>query len=395
VISVALAFLLTIVACRACGETDIAPLGPLGKIAQLINAGLYPGHYQTNLMGAGITAGAAAHSSDLLTDLKTGYLLGGAPRRQFIAQFLGILAGAVFCIPTYLLVARPEKVASAELPAPAAQQWAAVADLLANGVSYVDRGAGRALPDTVETVRLRKRFPGMGVGDELRILDGPNAGSYRVTMMDRDTVVLDRKLASRDPEPAMTAELVAPDGKARGQVALHPGAGTRPALRFVEQPPGARAGDYVLAVVNGHEIWHRMGGLAGDVAMLDHAFIASAEPVTVEVKKMGLPPYALGATLIAVLFGVLVTILEVKGPRRWRPYLPSIAGMGIAAVVGCWDSLTMAVGSVVAWIIARLWPKIGERYTVAAASGIIAGASLIALLITLLRDVLGVIHSPG
>lgn len=393
-LAVALAFLLSIVACRAAGETDIAPLGPLGKIAQLVNAGLAPGHYQANLMNAGITAGSAAHSSDLLTDLKTGYILGGAPRRQFIAQFLGIMAGGLFCIPTYLLVARPEKVASAELPAPAAQQWAAVADLLAYGVSYVERGAGVAVPATVETVRLRKRVPGMAVGDTLLIHDGPNAGRYRVTMMDRDTVVLDRPLASaaKDVEPA--AELLAPDGASRGRMQLHPGAGTRPALRFITRPPGATTGDYVLAVVDGVDLWHRMGGLHGEVAMLDHAFVGSGEQVEVRVKKMGLPPYALGATVIAVLFGVIITVLEVKGPRRWRPYLPSVAGMGIAAVVPCWDSLSMAVGAVVAWIISRLWPKPAERYTIASSSGIIAGASLIALTITLLRDVLGVIQTP-
>jgi hypothetical protein len=215
-------------------------------------------------------------------------------------------------------------------------------------------------------------------------------------MMERDTVVVDRPLAAPAQQGGpVAAELLAPDGKSRGRTELHPGAGTRPALRFTSRPPGAQTGDYVLAVVDGHEIWHRMGGIAGEVAMLDHAFVAGEAPVAVAVKKMGLPPYALGATIIAVLFGVLITLLEVKGPRRLRPYLPSIAGMGIAAVVGCSDSLSLAAGSVIAWLLSRAWPKIAERYTIASSSGIIAGASLIALLITLLRDVIGVIQSPG
>ncbi|HET6221457.1 MAG TPA: OPT family oligopeptide transporter, partial [Dongiaceae bacterium] len=103
-VAVALSFLLAIVACRSTGETDVTPIGALGKITQLTFAGIRPGHYQTNLATASITAGAAAHSGDLLTDLKTGYLLGGSPRRQIIAQVLGIVAGAVFCVPAYRLV---------------------------------------------------------------------------------------------------------------------------------------------------------------------------------------------------------------------------------------------------------------------------------------------------
>ena len=38
-------------------------------------------------MSANITSGAAIASADLLTDLKSGYLLGAHPRKQFLAQF--------------------------------------------------------------------------------------------------------------------------------------------------------------------------------------------------------------------------------------------------------------------------------------------------------------------
>jgi GTPase SAR1 family protein len=49
----------------------------------------------TNLMTAGVTAGAAGSAADLLTDLKSGYLLGANPRKQFIAQAWGIVAGTL------------------------------------------------------------------------------------------------------------------------------------------------------------------------------------------------------------------------------------------------------------------------------------------------------------
>ena len=168
----------------------------------------------------------------------------------------------------------------------------------------------------------------------------------------------------------------------------------RPGLRFTERPPGARAGDYVLAVVDGREQYHKMIGLDGNTAMLDHAFVTAAAPVAVTVKKMGLPPYALGVTGLTCLFGVIITLLEMYGPLRWRPYLPSVAGLGIAWVVGCWDSLTLATGAVLAWVFAKIWPKLAERYTISTSSGLVAGASLMALMITLFRDVLGWITSP-
>ena len=79
-------------------------------------------------MAASITAGAAAHSADLLTDLKSGYLLGGNPRKQTISQLFGVLAGTLVCVPVYSIVVDPEKLGSPEMPAPAAKVWEAVAE---------------------------------------------------------------------------------------------------------------------------------------------------------------------------------------------------------------------------------------------------------------------------
>ena len=91
VIAVLLSFALALVACRVTGETDTTPVGAMGKITQLTFGALSPGNMNVNLMAANITAGAATSSADLLTDLKSGYLLGAHPRKQFIAQFSGHL----------------------------------------------------------------------------------------------------------------------------------------------------------------------------------------------------------------------------------------------------------------------------------------------------------------
>jgi OPT family oligopeptide transporter len=136
VIAVLMTFLLVVVAARSTGETDITPTGPLSKITQLTFGALAPGNITTNLMTANITAGSCSHAGDLLTDLKSGYLLGAKPRQQFIAQFFGVLAGAVVVVPVFfLLVPDASVLGTDKWPAPAAQVWRGVAELLAKGVS--------------------------------------------------------------------------------------------------------------------------------------------------------------------------------------------------------------------------------------------------------------------
>ena len=98
-VSVFLAFFIAIVACRVTGETDTTPTGALGKITQITFGVLDPGNATTNLMTANVTGGIGLHSADLLTDLKSGYILKADARKQFWAQFFGVVAGSVFVVP--------------------------------------------------------------------------------------------------------------------------------------------------------------------------------------------------------------------------------------------------------------------------------------------------------
>jgi len=68
VVAVLLAFVLSIVACRATAKPTRRRSGAMGKITQLTYGILAPSNIITNLMTAGITAGAAGSSADLLTD---------------------------------------------------------------------------------------------------------------------------------------------------------------------------------------------------------------------------------------------------------------------------------------------------------------------------------------
>jgi len=103
-VAVLLSFVLALVACRVTGETDTTPVGAMGKITQLTFGVINPGNMNVNLMSANVTAAAASSSADLLTDLKSGYLLGAHPRRQFVAQFAGIFVGTLVTVLSFRLL---------------------------------------------------------------------------------------------------------------------------------------------------------------------------------------------------------------------------------------------------------------------------------------------------
>lgn len=140
-LSAAICFPLCLVVSRSMGESDIAPEGAVGKVMQLFFAlvsGPAAVGMQSSLMGnvmsAGMAAGSASAASDLLTDLKSGHLLGASPRRQFLAQFAGVVFGTLVCVPTWFLLV-PDMAALEKFPAPAAQVWVSMARALSGGFS--------------------------------------------------------------------------------------------------------------------------------------------------------------------------------------------------------------------------------------------------------------------
>ena len=146
-VAVILSFAIALVCSRATGETDTTPTGAMGKVTQLTFA-LLPGaagNTTVNLMSAGATSAVGLSSADLLTDLKSGYLLGANPRKQFIAQLSGVFFGTIAVIPFWYLMV-PDKAALEKFPAIAAKTWKAVADLLTQGVHMLP---AKALPAIV------------------------------------------------------------------------------------------------------------------------------------------------------------------------------------------------------------------------------------------------------
>ncbi len=147
ILAVLLTFVLAVVTGRVTGETNVTPVGAMGKVTQLMFGIIQPGNVAANLMSANVTGGAASQTGDLLHDLKAGLILGASPRRQVIAQCFGTLSGALVGSAAYLVLVRDAKamLLTDEWPAPAVASWKAVAELFAKGLSAMPPGALTAM----------------------------------------------------------------------------------------------------------------------------------------------------------------------------------------------------------------------------------------------------------
>lgn len=175
-IAVPLAFVFTLIAVNATGLTSITPTGALGKLTQLTYSVLAPGNITTNIMTAGITGEVASNASNLLMDIKPGYMLGGKPRHQAVGHVLGIFAGAAVSVPVFYLMFHGDisLLTSEQFPLPGAQVWAAVATVLTRGLESLHptarwaivAGAIIGLALEITNKKTRGRFPlcGTGVG---------------------------------------------------------------------------------------------------------------------------------------------------------------------------------------------------------------------------------------
>jgi len=174
---VPLVFIFTLIGVNSTALTSITPTGAMGKLTQLTFGVLDPGNIKTNLMTAGITAEVAGNASNLLMDIKPGYMLGAKPRMQAIGHVLGIVAGAIVAVPIFYLVflkGGPAELVKEQYPMPAANIWKAVAEVLTQGISKLEVSArwaalvGGLLGLVLESARLgtKGRFwvSGVGVG---------------------------------------------------------------------------------------------------------------------------------------------------------------------------------------------------------------------------------------
>ena len=144
-VAVPLAVVMGFIASRVTGETDVTPTKALGPVTQMVYGVITPGNMTGNIMSANVTGGAGLHAADLLTTMKTGWLLGAKPRHQVYAQLFGVIAGAMIVVPAFLLFIpdpSPEQAAAGiktvlgteDWPAPSCLVWAGVSDAFSNGI---------------------------------------------------------------------------------------------------------------------------------------------------------------------------------------------------------------------------------------------------------------------
>jgi uncharacterized oligopeptide transporter (OPT) family protein len=146
-LGVVLSFALAVVATRVSGETNVTPIGAMGKVTQLVFGLIVPNSPAANLMTANVTGGAASQCADLMYDFKCGYLLGAIARKQAVSQICGALAGSMLGSLFYLiLIPDPQSMLfTTEWPAPAVATWKAVADLFAIGLEALPSGTPLAM----------------------------------------------------------------------------------------------------------------------------------------------------------------------------------------------------------------------------------------------------------
>jgi uncharacterized oligopeptide transporter (OPT) family protein len=174
-IAVPMVFIFTLIGVNSTALTSITPTGALGKITQLAYGAIAPGNITTNIATAGISAEVAGGASNLIQNIKPGYMLGGKPRLQAIGHVIGAFSGAIFSVAVFyplMLPANPANLRSVEYPYPAATVWEAVARILTKGLSELPTTAlhaaiiGAVLGIVFELIRqfTKNKFPLSAVG---------------------------------------------------------------------------------------------------------------------------------------------------------------------------------------------------------------------------------------
>jgi uncharacterized oligopeptide transporter (OPT) family protein len=192
-------------------------------------------------MAGSVTANIASSSADLLTDLKSGYLLGANPRQQFIAQFSGIFFGALAVVPAWYLMIPTKAVMDSYNP-PSANMWKAVAEALSKGLDAI-------------------------------------------------------------------------------------------------------------------------------------------------------PPHAQIGMVVGGFIGIILALVDVYAPKKWRPYLPSAMGLGLSWVMVFSNSLAFLLGAVIAYVWGRISKKSAELFVIPVASGAVAGESLMCAAIAMIQAGAGLMNT--
>jgi uncharacterized oligopeptide transporter (OPT) family protein len=159
-LAIPLIVLLTLIAARSTAMTSITPTGALSKIPQFTFGAMDPTHPPTNLMTGVMCVEVSSNASNLLMDIKPGYMLGAKPRQQAIGHAIGIFAGALASTPLFYLLFLSDWKPGMNLQAvmapeggqfsfPSAVQWKGVSELVTS--IFAPGGHGTLLTGSILT----------------------------------------------------------------------------------------------------------------------------------------------------------------------------------------------------------------------------------------------------
>ncbi len=132
------------------GRTNWSPLSGMTLIAVTIMILICSGLADKEAIIAAVTVGAAAamamaQATDMMQDMKTGYMVGSLPRLQGYAQFMGAALGPFLIMVMIFVLHKAYGLGSEKLPAPQAQVLADVITAILGGDIPVQKyiaGAG-------------------------------------------------------------------------------------------------------------------------------------------------------------------------------------------------------------------------------------------------------------
>ncbi|HEX2658831.1 MAG TPA: OPT/YSL family transporter [Polyangia bacterium] len=124
------------VCARAVGETDIAPVGNMGTLTQVLFA---HGGPATSILAGAVASGNATQTAQALWSFKAGADLRASIRAQTIAQLVGVVVGSLVVVPTYAVIVDAIPLATERMPAVSALSWRATSEAVAGGLASLPR----------------------------------------------------------------------------------------------------------------------------------------------------------------------------------------------------------------------------------------------------------------
>jgi putative OPT family oligopeptide transporter len=126
------------------GRTNWSPLSGMTLIATTVLIIISSGLGNAAAVVSSVMVGAAAcvamaQATDLMMDLKTGYLVGASPKKQQMAQLLGVWIGPILVMTLIFILHKAYVLGSDKLPAPQGQALAGMINGILGGNIPVDK----------------------------------------------------------------------------------------------------------------------------------------------------------------------------------------------------------------------------------------------------------------